>query len=71
MLYIAIWGVVAIAGCIAAAIVAGVKNRDYSFWAAWGFMFPPAVLILLILPPLKGQRPRRPTLDEEDAALGS
>jgi len=48
-------------------ILAGLKNRDYSFWIAWSFLVPPAVIVLLFLPTLKGRRPRRITLDEEDA----
>jgi hypothetical protein len=48
-------------------LLAGFKKRDYSFWMAWSFLFPPAIFLLLTLPAL-GTRPRRPTLDEEDAA---
>lgn len=49
-----------------AAFVAHNKNRDVSFWAAWGFLFPPSILLLFILGTNKGARPRRPSLDEED-----
>lgn len=55
-------------GGIAGGIVAGLKNRDVSYWIAWTFLFPPSLLFLLILPTYKGRRPRRPTLDEEDRA---
>ena len=48
-------------------ILAGLKNRDYSYWIAWTFLMPPSLIILLLLPTLKGPRPRRVTLDEEDA----
>lgn len=51
-------------------ILAGFKNREFSFWIAWSFVFPPSLLVLLLLPRLKGLRPRRPTLDEEDARIG-
>jgi hypothetical protein len=61
---IAIWGIVAIASAIVAGIVAGMKRRDHSFWAAWSFLFPPMLLILLVMPSNKGPRPRRPGLDE-------
>ena len=71
MNYIVIWSVCAAVGGIAGAILAGMKNRDYSAWAAWGFLIPPSILILALLPRLKGMRPRRPTLDEEDAASGT
>jgi hypothetical protein len=36
---------------------------------AWSFVFPPLVLVLALMPKLKGQRPRRTSLDEEDASL--
>jgi hypothetical protein len=70
MKFIVLWGLVALATAIAAGLLAGFKNRDYSFWAAWGFLFPPSVVVLAVLPKLKGLRPRRPTLDEEDAMSG-
>ena len=61
---IAIWGVVAIACAIVAGIVAGVKRRDHSFWAAWSFLVPPMLLVLLLMPSNKGPRARRPGIDE-------
>jgi hypothetical protein len=61
---IAIWGVIAIASAIVAGIVASVKRRDHSFWAAWSFLVPPMLLILLLMPSNKGARPRRPGIDE-------
>jgi len=61
---IAIWGVVAIACAIVAGIVAGVKRRDHSFWAAWSFLVPPMLLVLLLMPSNKGPRLRRPGIDE-------
>ena len=54
---------------IAGAILAGVKNRDVSFWTAWAFLFPPSIVVLLFLAKIKGQRPRRTSLDEEDTML--
>jgi hypothetical protein len=66
--WIAIWGVVAIGSAIAAGILAGIKRRDHSFWAAWTFLFPPMLIVLLLLPKNQGAKKRRPTLDEEDAA---
>lgn len=64
--WIALWGIVAIATAIAAAIMAGVKNRNHSSWAAWCFIFPPLIVVLLLLPTYKGILPRRKTFDEED-----
>jgi hypothetical protein len=55
-----------------AGLVAGWKNRDYSFWMAWCFVVPPLLLWLFVMPKFKGSRPRRPTLDaleREDSAL--
>lgn len=68
---IAIWGTVAIASMLLALIVAGIKRRDHSFWAAWSFMFPPMLLVLLAMPANKGERPRRLSLDEEERRAGS
>lgn len=62
---IATWGLMALAGLLIGGLVAGLKNRDYSYWMAWCFLCPPALLILVMLPKVQGQRPRRPTLDEE------
>ncbi len=64
--WIAIWGLTAIAAAVAAAILAGVKNRNYSAWAAWCFVFPPLLIALILLPAFKGILPRRPSLDDED-----
>lgn len=51
-------------------ILAGLKNRDYSYWIAWCFIIPPAVIVLALLPVRKGARPRRATLAEEDERDG-
>lgn len=64
--WIAIWGLIAIASSGLAAIVAGVKNRDHSTWAAWTFIFPPLLIVLVLLPKNPGPRPRRPSMDEDD-----
>lgn len=68
---IAIWGTVAVASALLALLVAGVKRRDHSFWAAWSFMFPPMLLVLLLMPANKGERPRRLSIDEEERRAGS
>ena len=67
---IAYWGITAIVSSILAAIVAGMKRRDHSFWAAWSFLFPPMLLILLVIPSYKGPRLRRPSLDEAEERGG-
>ena len=61
---IAIWGIVSVASAIIGGIVAGAKRRDYSFWAAWSFLMPPVLLVVLLMPSNKGPRLRRPSIDE-------
>lgn len=63
---VVIWGFVAIGASAFAGLLAGIKNRDYSFWMAWCFVLPPLVLILLLMPRRIGPRPRRAPLDEDD-----
>jgi uncharacterized membrane protein YhdT len=57
--YIAIWGITAFVSAVLAGILAGIKRRDHSFWAAWAFIAPPMLLILLCLPKNIGPKPRR------------
>lgn len=64
--WIAIWGIISVAASIAAAVLAASKRRDHSAWAAWCFVLPPLLLVLLVLSTNPGPRPHRPTLDEED-----
>lgn len=66
MQYIVIWGSAAVAAAALAAVFACMKNRDYSYWVAWCFVFPPLVIWLMLMPTLKGQRPRQPSLDDID-----
>lgn len=66
MQWIVIWGVVASAAAALAAAFAGMKNRDYSYWIAWCFVFPPLVIWLMLMPKHQGPRPRQPRLDEID-----
>lgn len=63
---IVLWGFVAIGSAVLAGILASARNRDHSAWAAWCFVFPPALVFLFLLPRNQGTRPRRPSLDEED-----
>jgi hypothetical protein len=67
---IVIWGVISLGAATIAGVLAGVKNRDYSFWIAWCFLVPPLVLFLLLLPRYQGPRPRRPSLDEQERGGG-
>jgi hypothetical protein len=61
---IAFWGIISIVCAFIAGIVAGLKRRDHSFWAAWSFLFPPMLLVLVLMPGNKGPRPRKPSIDE-------
>ena len=61
-----IWGLSALAGAAIAGLLAHMKNRDYSVWMGWGFLFPPIVIYYALLSPRVGSRPRQPTLDEID-----
>ena len=67
---IVIWGLTAFVAAVLAGILAGVKRRDWSFWVATCFLVPPLVLFLALLPAYT-VRPKRRSLDEEDAATGS
>jgi hypothetical protein len=64
---IAFWGIISILSAIIGGIVAGLKRRDHSFWAAWSFLFPPMLILLLLLRHNRGPRPRRAGLDELEA----
>lgn len=52
-LIIAVYGIAGIVGGIIAWIVASRKRRDRQSWAFATFFFPPAVLLLLALKPLR------------------
>lgn len=69
VVFITYIGLIMIISAGAGAIFAGIKNRDYSFWIAWTFLFPPSLLVLVVLPKLKGPRPRRPTIADEEKRL--
>lgn len=64
--WVLIWAAVSIGSAIIGGLLAASKRRDHSFWAAWCFLLPPMLLILLLLPKNLGPRPRQPTLDELD-----
>ncbi len=70
MKWIVIWGVSAVAAAALAAVFAGQKNRGYSTWMAWCFLFPPLVLWLMLMPSNPGPRPRQQRLDEIDRTGG-
>lgn len=66
MQIVAIWGLIAISAAVLAAFIAPLKNRDYSSWAAWTFLFPPLLIALILTPKNTGPRRRQPTLDQLD-----
>lgn len=70
MQWIVIWGACAIGAAALAGVVASHKNRDYSSWMAWCFLFPPLVIWLIAMPANKGPRPRQPRLDDLDRDHG-
>ena len=63
---IVIWGLAALAAAFLGGVLAGVKNRDHSFWIAWCFVLPPMLLFILLLPEYEGVRPRKPSIDEQE-----
>jgi MFS family permease len=71
MQWISYWGLSAFLGAVLGGLLAGPKNRDFSYWMAWCFVFPPLVILLLLLPKKQGPRPRQPSLDEIDRRTGS
>jgi len=48
-MYITLYGVVAILAALISYIVAAAKHRDASHWATIAFLFPPAVLVPLLM----------------------
>jgi hypothetical protein len=64
---IVIWGLITLGATVLGGVLAGIKNRDVSFWMGWSFVFPPMAIFLLLLP-RRNERPKRRSLDEEDAA---
>jgi hypothetical protein len=67
-LIIAVYGIAGIVGGIIAWVVASRKRRDRQSWAFATFFFPPAVLILFALKPLRisGPAVRYRTDDDGD-----
>lgn len=65
MTYIVIWGLTAIAAAVIGGLTAAMKNRDYSSWAAWCFLFPPFVIAILLTPKNVGPPPQRRRLGDD------
>ena len=62
--FIAIYGVMMLAAAIGAGILAGIKRRDWNFWATVSFLFPPAFIMLMLMPKNTGPRPTRRNADD-------
>jgi len=65
MTYVVVWGLIAITAAIAGGTIAAMKNRDYSSWAAWCFVFPPLVLAIILTPRNRGPAPQRRRLGDD------
>ncbi len=55
--FVAIYGVLMLTAAIASGILAGIKRRDWNYWAAVSFLFPPAFIMLILMPKNTGPRP--------------
>jgi apolipoprotein N-acyltransferase len=64
--WIVAWGLVSLLAAVVGGVLAYVRNRDHSWWAAWCFIFPPLLVFLIFLPRNPGPKPRRQSLDDED-----
>lgn len=69
MRWVVIWAAVATFAAIACGFLANARNRNASTWAAWGFLVPPALIVLLLLPRNRGLRPLTTRLDDEDREI--
>ena len=68
--FIAIYGSLAILCSALAGIIAYIKRRDPSYWIGTSFLFPPAIIMLLLMKKNEGARPTRPPLDHDDKQDG-
>ena len=66
IVWIVIWGAIAVVAAILASVIAAQKNRNASVWIAWCFVLPPLLLVLWLLPPREGPSPKRRSRDGED-----
>lgn len=49
-LIITVIGGLSLVCALAAYVIAGRKHRNRQSWAFWGFLFPPSLLLLVVLP---------------------
>ena len=48
-MYVTFYGIAAVLAAVVAYMVASAKHRDASHWATIAFLFPPALLLTLLL----------------------
>lgn len=65
--FIAIYGSVALLAAVLGGVIAAMKRRDVSYWMTMCLLFPPALLVLLLMQSNKGPRPKRASWDEQEA----
>lgn len=68
--WIVVWGGISIVSAVLAGVIAAYKRRDVSAWAAWAFVFPPLLIVVVLLSTNQGPRPQRPSWDQDDATAG-
>ena len=61
--FVAIYGVLMLTAAIGAGILAGIKRRDWNYWATVSFLFPPAFFMLILMPKNTGPRPTKRSSD--------
>lgn len=66
MKWILVWGAIAVTAGVLGAIFAGQKNRDASSWAAWCFLCPPLIIVLMLMRKNAGPKPARKPADDLD-----
>jgi hypothetical protein len=64
--FVAVYGTIAFIAAIVAAVIAGFKRRDYSYWATVTLLFPPMLAVLLIMPKSGGLRRGREGLEAQE-----
>lgn len=63
--WIAYYALITIAALGLGLVLGWAKNRDAQHWAFTCFLFPPALILLILLPRHAGPRPKRLSWDED------
>jgi Na+/melibiose symporter-like transporter len=64
--FVAIYGSAMLIASVLAGLVAAMKRRDVSYWMTMSFLFPPAIVMLLLMAKNTGPRPRRESFEAEE-----